>query len=1403
MARKYIDYIQIAEDFIPFYTEDKDKTFPTRWKSFYPHESFVGLLRAMVSTLEGAKDEHKKSLWLRGSYGTGKTYAAFALKHLLEDDKKEVNNYFEKYVQLSEILHNKLDNIKEKGRILVATRSSSSGITNDNLLFYSIAASIRKELEIKGFSYFGEHSQYENVVKAFNNGILRDVFPRLFEKYQDRFLEFTDSNSLIEELTKMDPTRYETGKLVSDIVDICSQEGIQTFIQTPESLCDWIADVKKGNNLQAIVLIWDEFTNYFEINANKTSGLQEIAHKSGETNFYLMLITHKSPTQFAIDNATAKILEARFKQIQLEMANATAYTFMAQSIDINPNLKAEWLQERSKLWETVEHIASKTIFDFTEVDENDIRYLLPMHPFSIYLLKQISEQMSSNQRTMYKYLSSDSDEDNQKNFRWYIKNNSIEDWRLLTADYIWDYFFNLDNVSVSDDLSEKCKININHYLNYEQLCENDDEKRILKVVLMLDAINTGSGRKAASKLLQASLKNIITAFEGSKIKDNVRFILSKLESKGILGSVDNGNGDVIYMTRSTTVNEDQFSELRKGVERDYSFESLINNANSKVNFIESYKIPDIYKGRFIEIKATYSNLKKKIDEYKLTDNYHIGGRVPLIFILAKNQHEAVETPTLINTIKNSYDGDIVFIDMANKPFGDDRYNKFIDKMTYVKYCMTTNDNSQIGIYQQDGDKLLRSWKSDLDAVNMSITVGRDDSKEIMGISKFTIEIKEINKRLFPYSLENYLNNTLMFKMLGNKEDVPRMGMGIMDITPTFRYLDEIKNILANNKAWKSNSYEIDNPDFFISKMKKRVNEVIKNSFLKNESFSVLDIWSMLRNKPFGLMDTIASGFVLGFLLKEYANSGFYKRDGQKNPEPLNDNQLANIIIACIVSPKKIENIVIRKRTEEQIKFCQYSSKVFKLSKDVETVEEVYTDVRSWLTESINFPLWGLLYYVKTIEDKYGYNETIKKIIKLYCSFISPKANDEQDENRIVGEIVKLVKSDSGVESYLCDIVSKENIKTGIYSYVVEKNDNLVLLSKKLKLENNLLDSIRSKFRDYTWLWEEADIIDQINEVYVEYQIILAVKTIYPKNIISIAEAFTVLREKVSSIKMPYVFFKEEVADMTEFYEYMRLIYKDDTKGLEKTRLLNQLNINISRFSDFCDNQADVFFSICVNEMKEHITQADSYRIFEDIQSNQFMCPYDSFVSGIKNKIVNFAKNKKLTQVIELWQKKTSTKNPKEWSDINSMPIIFLFGKLRQKAKFAFGVINGRRSDLMPQQYDEILEFINDSSINILSDINKCNEMFLNDFGYNYAAIINDVNDLKKVLREIIEGNPYDWTDCPSEISNTIKDYATKLYKLKQEEVSKKIDKLSEFEAKKYLLELIKNEPIIGIKLLKE
>ena len=81
----------------------------------------------------------------------GKTFASFAIKHILEDDIEDVKTYFEKQ-EISPALLNRFVGLKQKSGILVVHRSSSSGIIGDNKLFSAIQESIKQALDEKGYT---------------------------------------------------------------------------------------------------------------------------------------------------------------------------------------------------------------------------------------------------------------------------------------------------------------------------------------------------------------------------------------------------------------------------------------------------------------------------------------------------------------------------------------------------------------------------------------------------------------------------------------------------------------------------------------------------------------------------------------------------------------------------------------------------------------------------------------------------------------------------------------------------------------------------------------------------------------------------------------------------------------------------------------------------------------------------------------------------------------------------------------------------------------------------------------------------------------------------------------------------------------------------------------------------
>ena len=136
----YRDYFDIDPDYFPQVDKKIIDTVPDLWKKFYPHPSFVNLLKAMTDVL---KRKYKLSVWVDGAYGTGKSHAVLTLKKLLEASEEETKAYFEKY-NLDNFLCKDLMAQKEAGKILVCHRYGSSDISNDTDLIVALQEGIEK-----------------------------------------------------------------------------------------------------------------------------------------------------------------------------------------------------------------------------------------------------------------------------------------------------------------------------------------------------------------------------------------------------------------------------------------------------------------------------------------------------------------------------------------------------------------------------------------------------------------------------------------------------------------------------------------------------------------------------------------------------------------------------------------------------------------------------------------------------------------------------------------------------------------------------------------------------------------------------------------------------------------------------------------------------------------------------------------------------------------------------------------------------------------------------------------------------------------------------------------------------------------------------------------------------------
>ena len=157
MFDKYREYFDIDPEYFPQVNEAIINGKPELWKKFYPHETFVKLVKDIITVISR---KQRVSIWVEGAYGTGKSHAVLTLKKLLDAGEDDTKDYFEKYKeQLSTDLYKQFQQLKSgKQRILTVHRYGASSIRGDNSLVFAIQDSIVNAMKEIGIDNAGLHA---------------------------------------------------------------------------------------------------------------------------------------------------------------------------------------------------------------------------------------------------------------------------------------------------------------------------------------------------------------------------------------------------------------------------------------------------------------------------------------------------------------------------------------------------------------------------------------------------------------------------------------------------------------------------------------------------------------------------------------------------------------------------------------------------------------------------------------------------------------------------------------------------------------------------------------------------------------------------------------------------------------------------------------------------------------------------------------------------------------------------------------------------------------------------------------------------------------------------------------------------------------------------------------------
>lgn len=677
MLDKYRDYFDIDPEYLAQINEAEIESHPDLWKKFYPHETFVKLVKDTISVISR---KQKLSIWVEGAYGTGKSHAVLTLKKLLDASNEDTKAYFEKYNdELSTDLYNKFQQIKSgEQKILTVHRYGSSSIYGDDDLVFAIQQSIVAALKNAGVEDHGEGALKDSAVAWLSDFINKNYFNALInEKYKELFAG-DDVDTIIEKLNTYSeqaiekPSKGEALQtMMEKIMKVAGEQHFSALTLTTTSLLKWIEEVIKRNNFKAIVFIWDEFTDYFRKNMRAMTGFQEIADFSGDKPFYLMIVTHNVMHMFPESDKDWKRLMGRFVQpiCNIELPENMAFRLMGDAMEENddPVVQQDWHETRNELYGRT-HDSRLLVKQKAKITDTELKKILPIHPYAALLLKHISSAFDSNQRSMFDFIKNDRG-DEIKGFQWFMNNRGPYDANpLLTMDMLWDFFYEKGKEYLASDI----RAILDCYAFAANKNLDTERQRVLKTVLLLQAISQRTGDSV--ELFIPNERNLNNAFEGSDLENDEPVRIADSMIPDILYKKPVPGGRTQY---SALINSGNVVEIDKQKEEQKrkSTSTLLQEADMQ----SAISLTGALRLRYVMKYVSYSDFKSTINQLRGQED-SIGNKLMAVTTFARDDAESVQVGKAIKEAIAEGSYHIVFVDASITPLGNDLLEQYADAM---------------------------------------------------------------------------------------------------------------------------------------------------------------------------------------------------------------------------------------------------------------------------------------------------------------------------------------------------------------------------------------------------------------------------------------------------------------------------------------------------------------------------------------------------------------------------------------------------------------------------------------------------------------------------------------------------------------------------------------------------
>lgn len=1320
MKVKYSNYLEINPSFESVVDIDADKRNKNLWREYIVGKDMEDLMEYLCQSLGNEAPDARRSFWVNGSYGTGKSYAGIFVKHLIEESPEVVADFLSKNSRLSKY-KNRFAKCRANGDYLVVWKTGCTGIRTGDMMLIEAEKAIHDAL-IEKFgddADLGSDSLLDAVLEKLND-------PTINWEFMLRTTTIGDDYSSVDELRNA----VESGSLsaIQATASVLRQKKMG-LVNNLETFQNWVADVIDANHLDksGIFFIWDEFTEYVAYSDDHTV-MQQISEFCKVKPFFTFLIVHKSSDLVARVGGENQyqLITHRFHDVEFHLTADASLDLIAGSINTHIGMAEHWKDARKQVINNIRPKLADMTVGLDDKMAEMIDLLCPMHPMTIRLLSRVAESYAAAERTMFRFMKDRSNED--IGFVGYINKYGPDDQACwLTPEWLWDYFFTRE--SDFHDKDTKVAEYIRHYEDCRHLVEADENAhRIFKIVMLLLAVMSSSkGIYSGSRThggISATVDCLVLCLSGVMSEEQVMDLLATLEECKMV-VLDTAVNGVVRLQLPFKNDGGSFQLHYDANDKKYTrYQMFSKDGTFAQEFEKVAWDPNDASNRRMKICvccAETNSIKNRLDEI-LKDLDKSPYKLGLLIVTIRDDLQYMSIQSDLQQRIADIGNPRLTIALAKSPLTDDTRKKWLTAITKKEMATESGQTGAAGQANMEAQTIITTWvQSTVNGSKMIAWNGTQVFNNQYGMPQLrkTIQVSVIGS-LFPYAPETIVMTNTAYKSCNDGAPLA----GIQRSTTN----SQLKNVLSGLGNLLNVTSIDDMAQVSGSKAAESISQLartIREEMTSGQKVVLSDLWNKLMKPPFGYYDTIACGVLLGYVFTGYKDSAYSWTDNSQGTHVLGESTLKKMVLDMVKGRMTTDYLSSGSQTFQL--FRDYIKYIMNLS-DVQVANETecWHNMREAVTKS-GTPFWALKYLPDTAFVNADHQHTASEIVDQIQLFIA----QDHDREAIMSNVNQLLAGRGKVKGVLAkSFQDKHALSTAFRSYLFNASPELNEIAEKISIQpEELSDKLHRVMQGAIYTWTEGQVYEKLSDVISEYRYLYALNGVIGKVSHSVEDAKKVLSNLFAFVRIPIDAVESLHKPWFEALKAMFKVSKGSAIHMTQEERASDAEV-ISAYGrsamDYLQDGKPVLSEL-LEARNLDCSNAELDTVYSGLIDMSAETTLSQFDKELNNQIGRISQARNRIMLQERWRTLSGVATVKNWCAKHGAPLLWIVSKDQRKAlRTLINVLNNQRTS--DQDVTYALSVLKAMDVAILNEDRIILDSFIKTVGDEYRRIFESEHD---------------------------------------------------------------------------